>query len=540
MPDYEKSVIIFNGDTMKHEEIRARWQVGNLAAKVLEHRNLNEEQIDDLLNGDAFVHDNDAKCIQKAVERLHLAKNRNEKILIAGDYDCDGICATAIMKDTFDRFGIESGFYIPNRFKEGYGLNENTVKLAYEKGYSLIVTVDNGVTADKAIDLCRSLNMDILVTDHHTIQSELNWNLLVHPDLMGKQFQGLCGAGVALQISRALLGEIKEHVILAAIATIGDMMDVFYENRSLIKTGLIYLNERNFLPVERLCERPLSFWTEKEIAFQIVPKLNAIGRLADMVNANNVVRYLLAKDRSTIEAGASQIKDINQQRRKLSKSMSDMALGMMEDDNFICVVHDEFHEGLLGLIANTISTSLHKPSVIFTRTETLYKGSVRSSGGLNLFDFFSDFEDTIEQFGGHAQAAGIQVLPEKMEEFKAKLHQKASTLQLSEEKEQLWIHSTDCSVENIEELERLRPYGHGFEAPVFMVDQLNIIGAQAMKNQYPKWNLSHPTCALEAISFSLSKESIEKQIVAFEGTLSINQFMSTKRAQILVNGFIEK
>ena len=525
---------------MRCEEIRARWQIGNLAAKVLEHRNLTEKQIDDILNADAFLHDNDAACVKKAVERLQLAKIRNEKILIAGDYDCDGICATAIMKDAFDRFGIESGYYIPNRFKEGYGLNENTVSLAHDKGYSLIVTVDNGVTADKAIDLCRSLGMEILVTDHHTIQSELNWNLLVHPDLMDSQFQGLCGAGVALQISKALLGEIKEHVMLATIATIGDMMDVFYENRSLIKTGLRYLNERTFAPIERLCERQLTSWTEKEIAFQIVPKLNAIGRLADMVNANNVVRYLLVKDRVMIEAGAAQIKDINQQRRKLSKSMSDLALDMVSDENFICVVHDEFHEGLLGLIANTISTSLHKPSVVFTRTETLYKGSVRSAGGLNLFDFFSDFEDTIAQFGGHAQAAGIQVLPEKMEEFRNKVSAKSASLELVEEKEQLWIHSSDCSIENIEELERLRPYGHGFEAPNFMIDQLNVMGAQAMKNQYPKWNLSHPTCALEAISFSLPKESIEKQIVAFEGTLSINQFMSNKRAQILVNSFIEK
>lgn len=525
---------------MHIEEIMARWQIGSLAAKVLEHRNLTEDQIDDVLNADPFLHDNHASCVQKAVQRLKLAKERKEKILIAGDYDCDGICATAIMKDTLDRFGIECGFYIPNRFKEGYGLNENTVRLAYEKGYRIILTVDNGVAADKAIDLCRSLNMEIIVTDHHTIVDQLNWNLLVHPDLMDAQFKGMCGAGVALQISRALLPEIKEHVMMAAIATIGDMMEVFHENRSLIKTGLIYLNERTFLPIERLCERQINTWTEKDIAFQIVPKLNAIGRLADMVNANNVVRYLLAKDRLTIEAGASQIKEINQVRRKLSKSMSDMALGMMEDANFICVVHDEFHEGLLGLIANTISTSLNKPSVVFTKAESTYKGSVRSAGKLNLFDFFEDFGDLIVQFGGHAQAAGIQVLPDKMEAFQKKLSQKSSSLVIEEEKEALWIHSVDCSIENIEELERLRPYGHGFEAPEFVIDQLTMIGAQAMKNQYPKWTLAHPTCGLEAISFSLPKESIEKQIIAFEGNLSINQFMSVKKAQILVNSFIEK
>lgn len=525
---------------MNAKEIEMKYQIGSLAAKVLEQRKLSQEQIEDVLYSDSFLHDNHAQCIKDTLKRLHEAKLHHEKILIAGDFDCDGICATAIMKDMLDRFGVESGFYIPNRFTEGYGLNEKTVQLAFDKGYSLIVTVDNGVAAKEAVELCRKLGMDIIVTDHHTIQGELSWNLLVHPDVMEYQFQELCGAGVALQISKALLGEISEHVILAAVATIGDMMKVFKENRSIIKRGIELLNERSFAPIERLCERQVTVWDEKEIAFQIVPKLNAIGRMADIVNANNVVRYLLAKDRALIESGAKQIKDINAQRRRLSKSMSDMALGMMEDSNFICVVHDEFHEGLLGLVANTITTSLHKPSVIFTRAEKTYKGSVRSAGNVNLFDFFSDFGELIYQFGGHAQAAGIQVLPENMEAFQKKLSEKAKLIEFSEEDEDiLHIHSLDCSIENIEDLERLRPFGHGFESPVFEVDELHVVQTNILKNQYPKWTLAHPLCALEAISFSLSKEAAEKKLRTMTGTLSINQFMSSKKAQLLVTSYKE-
>lgn len=525
---------------MRKEEIEKRYGCGSLAAKVFEKRNLSSVQIEDVLYGDAFLHENHAECVKLACERLSLAKDKKEKILIAGDYDCDGICATAIMKDTLDRYGVESGFYIPNRFKEGYGLNEKTVQLAYEKGYSLIVTVDNGVAADKAIDLCQKLGIEILVTDHHTLQDQLGWNLLVHPDLMEERFHGLCGAGVALQLSRKLLGEVKEHVMLAAIATIGDMMDVFYENRSIIKQGIEYLNERSFAPIERLCERQILHWDEKEIAFQIVPKLNAIGRLADLVNANNVVRYLLAKEQSMIVSGAQQIKEINLQRRKLSKSMSDLALGMMEDGPFVCVVHDDFHEGMLGLVANAITTTHHKPSVVFCKTETTYKGSARGCLGLNLFEFFSDFGDLIVQFGGHAQAAGIQVLPENMPAFQKKLREKAETIQWSEAvKDELCISSEECSIEKIEELEKLRPYGHGFDAPVFEVTQLKVTGTQVLKNQYPKWSLFHPSCPLEAISFSLPKESIEKKLERLTGTLSINQYMSVKKAQILVSSFKE-
>ncbi len=525
---------------MKFEEIKARYQCGNLAAKVLEYRNLTLNQMDDLFYGDSFIHDNSSECVLQAVKRLFEAKHQKEKILIAGDYDCDGICATAIMKDALDRFGIEAGFYIPNRFKEGYGLSVNTVELAHQKGYSLIVTVDNGVACDQAIKRCRQLGVEIIVTDHHTMQETLDWNLLVHPDLMEERFHGMCGAGVALQISKALLGEVKEHVILAAVATIGDMMEVFYENRSIIKQGIAYLNERSFAPLERLCERQFSVWDEKEIAFQVVPKLNAIGRLADLVNANNVVRYLLSKDRNVIEDGARQIREINNQRRKLSKSMSDLAMNMLEDEPFACVVHDDFHEGMLGLVANAITTGLHKPSVVFCRTETVYKGSARGWGDLNLFDFFDDMKDLIVQFGGHAQAAGIQVLPEKMEEFQTRLKEKSHAIKLSDEVQRnILISSLECSIENIEELEKLKPFGQGFEAPVFDVGQLHVQGVQILKNQYPKWQLAHPLCALEAISFSLSKDAVEKKLAILTGTLSVNQYMSNKKAQILVNSFKE-
>jgi len=159
---------------------------------------------------------------------------------------------------------------------------------------------------------------------------------------------------------------------------------------------------------------------------------------------------------------------------------------------------------------------------------------------LNLFEFFSDFGDLIVQFGGHAQAAGIQVLPENMPAFQKKLREKAETIQWSEAvKDELCISSEECSIEKIEELEKLRPYGHGFDAPVFEVTQLKVTGTQVLKNQYPKWSLFHPSCLLEAISFSLPKESIEKKLDRLTGTLSINQYMSVKKAQILVSSFKE-
>lgn len=259
----------------EEQRIRQEFGVSELCAKVLACRCQDDEQIRQVLNPDLTLHPCQSPELTQILKRLDTARQRHEKVLIAGDYDADGLCATAIMKEALDRTGIVNGFYVPHRLNEGYGLSAQTVQLAREKGYSLILTVDNGVAAHPALALAKQLGVEVIVTDHHVIQQEPECLTLLHPSRMGRPWQYCCGAGVALQLSMAMTGPRKRPIMLAAIATIADMMPLWEENRILVRLGLKYLNERQFTAIEALNEKKCELWTEKEVAYQIVPKLNA-------------------------------------------------------------------------------------------------------------------------------------------------------------------------------------------------------------------------------------------------------------------------
>lgn len=224
--------------TVDEKEIVEKWNVGKLSGKLIAASNMDDALIYDLLSSDDHLSVSKADCVLKACARLIEAKNNHEKVFVGGDYDADGICSTAIMKRTLDVFGIENGYYIPDRFKEGYGLNAKTVELAYQKGYSVILTVDNGVKAHDALQKAKQLGMFVIVTDHHEIEEEVEADIVVHPDYMESEFSYLSGAGVALEISRNLIGtgsEFDELVALCSVALIGDVMPEWKETRKLIK-----------------------------------------------------------------------------------------------------------------------------------------------------------------------------------------------------------------------------------------------------------------------------------------------------------------
>ncbi|MDO5085741.1 MAG: DHH family phosphoesterase, partial [Erysipelotrichaceae bacterium] len=207
-----------------------------LIDNVIEYNHLSEEQIQQLMDTNIEL----TKCqnhrLDRIVQRIYQAKDNHEKVFIAGDYDCDGIMAVTILKYTLDALGIENGYYIPNRFDEGYGLKGETVSKVASKGYSLIITVDNGISAFEALEVAKQLHMDVIVTDHHIQSQPIDCYEILHPDYLEQQFQGLCGAGLALLVSRCFFQE-NYLVVFAMIATIGDVMPVLYENRKLIKYG---------------------------------------------------------------------------------------------------------------------------------------------------------------------------------------------------------------------------------------------------------------------------------------------------------------
>ncbi len=518
-------------ESMKRiQDIQQNYQVSSLIAQVFEQNQCSNEQIEDVLKNQRNFSKNNNVALHQATQRILQAKQDKEKILIVGDYDCDGICATSIMKDVLVRLEVEHGYYIPNRFSEGYGINNKIVDLAHQKGYQLIITVDNGVSAFDTIEYAKQLELSVIVTDHHTIQGEGAWDILVHPQHMDEPFQALCGAGVALMISQVLLGEVPYHTVLAGIATIADMMPVFKENRVIIKRCIEELQRQSYMPIAMLCDRKVSQWDEKELSFQVIPKINAVGRMADLVNPNNVVTYLLATHIDTIESGASQIKQINNQRRKLSVNYAKQAKELLSDDLFHLVTHEDFHEGLVGLVANQICNETKRPVGVFAQKGDIYKGSVRGVEGFNLFTFFDELREYLHEFGGHSQAAGIQVKQENFESFKQAVQKKMMHVQFEDVVKRTIVASIeDCSVENISLLEQLRPFGQGFKSPEFEVNHFKVIDSTLMKQQYPKWNLTNGQQRLEVISFICKKESVNQSISSFIGTLGISEFRGHRR-----------
>ena len=484
---------------------------------AISSNNLNDEQIKDLLKSDLSLSFSDDKCIIDAVNRIKQAKDNNEKVFVAGDYDADGICATTIMKSALDIYGIESGYYIPNRITEGYGLNKEVVKQVKDKGYSLIITVDNGVKAFDALNCAKELGISVIVSDHHLIDEEVPCEVLVHPSLMSDNFESMCGAGVALAISRKLIGNNDFHTALACIATIGDVMPLWKENRNIVKHGLRIINKHKYKVFDYLLDN-IEVVSSKDIGFKLVPKLNALGRLAELGNPNDIIRYyFLNDDYSVVTRMKNIIIDVNKQRQTISKNLIQTANNLIDDEPFIIIKSEEFHEGIVGLVAGNISNSLNKPTIIFAIKEGLLKGSGRSIKGFDLHDFLNDGFDEFLSFGGHSQAVGLSIDESNFESFKEKVNTKFKNLEIEEVKDVAYmVDSSDITLENVKQLLYLEPFGQGFKMPNYAITNLDLISYRLLKDKYHKYTFEN----FDSISFDNALYCENPKVVI--GDLSIN------------------
>lgn len=444
--------------------------MNTLIEKILAFKNLNAHQINQLYNRRVLSNFLDCQGMKPFVDRILKAKERKEKIFIGGDYDADGMCATAIMIDTFKHLGITCGYYIPNRITEGYGLNSITVEKVYEKGYQVILTVDNGVKSIEAINKAQSLGVDCLVSDHHTFETPPPCPLL-HAFTMGEKYQYLSGAGVALALARNLGVVRKEHVVLAGIALLADMMPVWEENRVIIQHAIQYLNE-GVLPSVQKFKSAYDSWNEMTISFAIVPKLNAVGRLPELMDINKMIPFLLSRNPEEIQMYYQKLISINEKRKEKSKEMISIATSLMKDYEFPIIHSSAFHEGIVGIVAGKIVNEHQKPVAVFSKKGNLLKGSARSIPGLSLVKFFDDFKQHFIQFGGHDGAAGILMEEEKL----PLLYEYIKTQEIppSIPEKTLEVTLNDLTIENVKALDTLRPFGVNFTMPVFELKDIRV------------------------------------------------------------------
>lgn len=504
----------------------------NLAQKVLQFIVSNPKEWDYWTHTQRLAPVSQAPSIQSFVD--FISTHKDEKIFVGGDYDCDGILATTIMVHGLRRYGIEVGYYIPDRIREGYGLHPQTVQQAHAKGYTTIITVDNGVKAIDALEKAKSYGMTTIVTDHHEIENPVPCDLLVHPTNMEPVFSTLCGAGVAFECIRALGLATGYDLELAAIASIGDVMIVKGQTRAIIQQGLKRLNEKAESHISPLAnDRQLN---EVNVGFQIVPKLNAVGRLSNLGNVNTVVRYFLCSDRSQLFTFQQQINQLNDRRKDLSMQMVNHAKAKCALQEEVLLVSDaSYHEGIIGLVAGNLCNAYHKPAIVMTKNQEGYKASMRSPEGFNCMAFLKDFP-SYATFGGHAQAAGFSLSPQDYTLFKKYIHDRIQTFQWEEPHlETLSVLPEELSLSAIQSLDQLRPFGPGFVCPSFELIHPEIQSMFPIQNgKHVRYILRN---GLECMNFNQTEQEKQKsvnQIYSFVGQVQINQFRGQRKPSFII------
>ena len=525
MMDWE----IINADGKAEME---KYHVSSILAKLLEASELDEKSVMELLDTDDTLTTSKDPCVLKCVKRILSARQNREKIFIGGDYDADGICSTAIMKKTLDLLNIENGYYIPDRFKEGYGLSAKTVELAYQKGYRIIMTVDNGVKAQEAIQKAKELGMEMIVTDHHRIEEKVEADIVVHPDYMHERYAYLSGAGVALEISRNLIGENDELTAMAAVAHIADVMPLWRETRKIVKKGMRILRQGKPRSLYALLYSGTQV-NETSIAFQIVPKLNSIGRMNDLSNVNTVVRYLLLENEDSINNGAMQINQVNEMRKKLSASMSEEAARLCNDDDILIVYKETFHEGICGLAAGRLAEQFKKPVLVFARNGEIWKGSGRSIPGFDLFSFFSDFSELCA-FGGHEGAVGLSVRQEHFASFQMHVKEKAGTMEMpsvDHHEKAIFLHVDEISFDAVKDLEQLSPYPKEMVRPYFAIETKGCVKTYET-SKVVRYALACPYVDLNGILYRRKDVEMVESPDMMIGSLGINRYRNQISCQL--------
>lgn len=530
-------------DPMREEELMRRHQLSRLCARVLAAHDLPQEDLDALFQPPVLCDPFTAQGMEEVAARIRTAKARQEKVMVCGDYDADGICATAIMVDALRRFGIECGFYIPNRFSEGYGLHAHTVELAAQRQYALLITVDNGVRAHEALQKAEELGIDVIVTDHHAIDEAQppQCAALLHPFLMGEPFDTLSGAGVALEVSRALGTANERQIVLAGIAAIGDVMAMRKETRAIVRQCIAILNEKKVRCIQLLANDS-SPWDETKIAFQVVPKLNVTGRLADKANANNTVRYLLSDNGALLMNMAAQISDLNTLRKTMSEQMSQTALEKADRSRAFLVICDpSFHEGIVGLVAGKLCEQLGKPCMVLAEKGAQCRGSIRAPKGMDLSTFF-DGLDCLSEYGGHAQAAGIGFAMIDLPKVMRYVEQKMRETPLQEQPEQAAIAVSEdmLTLREVSSLDALRPFGNGFEEPLFCIAHPQIVDSRTLSNdKHMKWRTASGMELLYFNPGARMQELKNGDFDTFVGTIGINSFRGRRTVNVIVKDVVK-
>lgn len=473
-----------------------------LIVKLLQNRGMkNREEMEAFFD---FDYDKDlvdpaaVAGMGKAVGRIIKAREAGEKIAVFGDYDADGVTATAILSDTLEQLGFQKlTYYIPDRQTEGYGMNEEAINHISKEGVTLIITVDCGITNYEEINKAKKLGIDVIVTDHHHIPEKIPEAVsIINPKMKDSGFgkNDLAGVGVAFKLAQALyrkidperIDQLKWALDLVAIGTIADCVDLLFENRMLVKYGLVVLSKTKKVGLQEMFQVGRISISEdnvpgtRQVAYQIAPRINAAGR---MDHASVSYNLIVEKDRAKARYLALELENKNQERQKATaeivREVEALANNSFRDRNFIFAENEHWPAGILGLIAGKISDEFQKPTAIFQRQGGTFVGSLRSVEEIDIMEVLSGCSDLLTKFGGHSQAAGVTIEKDKMEKFYERMSL-AIDKKISGKKIEpsididFEIKSEDIDWEFMTELKKMEPFGNGNPEPVFLMKDMKI------------------------------------------------------------------
>ena len=491
---------------------------------------------------DPFIFE-DMNATVELIEK-HIAKN--SKILIFGDYDVDGISASAILIKYFNSIGARVSNFMPNRYEDGYGLSIATLEKIFSKDRpDLVITVDCGITGIDEVEYIKSQGIDIVVTDHHERGENLPDCLIINPKVSeAYPFKGLCGAGVALKLVQALAGLTKasEYLPICAIATIADIVELFEENRTIVSLGLKNLKKAPVGVLKLMHECGLNENCKaSDIAFKLAPKINASGRMG---SAETSLQLYLEENPTTIKKLCNQILEYNNQRQQLcDKVYNDVKNGLKNTDIFkvsaVVMSSPEWDSGILGIVSARIAEEYHRPTFLFSQVEDELTGSCRSVNGVNVHTLLSSMNHLLTKFGGHPMAAGLTLKVEKFDEFvkltNAYVAENLNKVDFLPTKTyDFELDENEITLKLVEDIDRLEPCGHMNPRPIFSFKLKNAIISSLPKHPQ-HLVLTYPNFSLLAFNSS------DKYFVLSGNTscnlladLSIDNFRNNKKISGIV------
>lgn len=549
-------------DNQRVEEVSKKFNVSNLLASVILNRGVvKDEDIKVFLNPtrENFHDPYKMPDMKKAVDRILKAIKNNEKTIIFGDYDVDGITSITVLKKFLKDCGLETGYYIPNRLEEGYGLNKEAIDFIKNEGYTLIITVDCGISCIEEIEYANSLGIETIVTDHHEPMETLP-DAIAIVDLKRKDNEYPCnvlaGCGVAFKLCQAIGMKLDlkaesylKYLDLVCLGTISDIVPLIDENRVIAKLGLKLIEQTRNPGLKALLNASgYKQISSNAVSFGLAPRINACGRMGF---ENEALELFLTDDFEKAKEITERLNKYNQDRQTIEKNIYEEAVKMIEKDEkdkkTIILGHSGWHHGVIGIVSSKITEMYFKPSILVCFEDKVGKGSGRSIPGFDLHGALADLSDYLIKYGGHEMAVGLSIEKKEFNRFKEAFEEYAENKKIEEivqvQEIDRQVSLKEVNVEVIQELDSLEPFGEGNRRPIFVFKNLKIDSIRALSDgKHIKLTLKEGSTIVNAIGFNMGYLSNEYTLgdqIDVAGMLEINEFNGTNFIQINIKDIMK-